>query len=197
MWQLHGRLQSHPFSPRGRSRSLSPQLYLTLLFPSDRSAPPVQEAYETLGTFIFKQTPCSIQILFCCTTLSAAWHRMFGILLTSNFNMHASLCLRQLHAFVCSYRWGTDSWLLCTCMCCAAQEAFVAKSWVSRTVRSVDGLNAQVGCPSMYLHFCVWLLMCNRNRGGEEADCWQDFCLVFKSSNMLRVMCKCVFLSEQ
>lgn len=32
-------------------------------FPLDRSAPPVQEAYETLGTFIFKQTPCSIPIL--------------------------------------------------------------------------------------------------------------------------------------
>lgn len=77
-------------------------------FPSDRSAPLVQEAYETLGTFIFKQTPCSIAILSAALACLQAWHRMFGISLTSNFTMHAWLWLRQLHAFVCSDRWGTD-----------------------------------------------------------------------------------------
>lgn len=56
---------SHTLSPPEVDHipSVSPQLYLTPLLPSDGSAPRVQETYETLGDFIFKQTPCSIHIL--------------------------------------------------------------------------------------------------------------------------------------
>lgn len=151
MWQLHGRLQSHPFSPKGRCRCLSPGSTSPHCPPQIGLPPPPphptsRTAHETLGTFISKQAPCSIQLLSSplhCSALAAAWSRMFGILLTSNFNMCRSLCLRRLPAFVCSYRWGTDSWLVYTCMCWAALEAFVAKSWVSLAVGSVSGLSVQ------------------------------------------------------
>lgn len=54
----------------------------------------------------------------------------------------------------------------------------------------------------MGVHLCIYIssrdyLCATEIEGREEADCWQDLCLVFKSSNMLHVMCKCVFLLDQ
>lgn len=68
MWQLHGRLQSHPLSPKGRSRCLSPGSTSPHCPPQIGLLPPPphtssRTAHETLGTFISKQAPCSIQFL--------------------------------------------------------------------------------------------------------------------------------------
>lgn len=161
MWQLHGQLQSHPFSPKGRSHSLSPPLYLTPLYPPDRSAPPPGQHTRHWGLSFSNRLP----VLFKSSRLHCPV-RMFGILLTSNFNMRRSLYLR-LPAFFCSYRWGTASWLVSTCMCWAALEAFVAESSVSLTVRSVDGLNVQIVCP-IYL-MCVRGEPQEKHRGKQIA----------------------------
>lgn len=145
MWQLHGRLQSHPLSPKGRSRCVSPGSTSPHCPPQIGLLPPhLQDSTRDTGDFYFQTGSPFYSVPLHCSALAAAWSRMFGILLTSDFNMCRSLCLRRLPAFVCSYRWGTDSWLVYTCMCWAALEAFVAKSWVSLAVRSVNGLNVQI-----------------------------------------------------
>lgn len=48
----------------------------------------------------------------------------------------------------------------------------------------------------IYISVCESLWV-TETEGREDPDYWQDFWLVFKSSNMLHVICKCVFLLER
>lgn len=186
MWQLHGRLQSHPFSPRGRSRSLAPQFYLTSLFPSDRSAPPVQEVYETLGTFIFKQTLCSIQILSTALPCLQRGTECLGFYrLTSSCTCRYA-CVSSMRLSVLTGEGQTLDFFAPAC---------VVQHWKHLQLK-VEWVVLRLGVHPIYFSVCdCWCV--TDIEGREEADCWQDFCLVVKTSNMLHVMCKCVFLSEQ